>query len=154
MRRISSRMTFFNKWVFPAIWFGFPIIFIAIALVSSAGPNTAPPLPFFVGPAIMIAVGFFVMKKLVFDLVDEVWDDGGSLLIKNRGEEERVALSDIKNVSYSPLINPPRVTLSLRRPTVFGDEITFNAPMRFMPFSASPIIKELIDRIDLARRKN
>jgi hypothetical protein len=79
MRRISSRMTFFNKWVFPAIWFGFPIIFIAIALVSSAGPNTAPPLPFFVGPAIMIAVGFFVMKKLVFDLVDEVWDDGGSL---------------------------------------------------------------------------
>jgi hypothetical protein len=101
----------------------------------------------------MIAVGFFVMKKLVFDLVDEVWDDGGSLLIKNRGEEERVALSDIKNVSYSPLINPPRVTLSLRRPTVFGDEITFNAPMRFMPFSASPIIKELIDRIDLARRK-
>jgi hypothetical protein len=44
--------------------------------------------------------------------------------------------------------------LSLRRPTVFGDEITFNAPMRFMPFSASPIIKELIDRIDLARRKN
>ena len=102
----------------------------------------------------MIAVGFFVMKKLVFDLVDEVWDDGGSLLIENRGEEERVALSDIKNVSYSPLINPPRVTLSLRRPTVFGDEITFNAPMRFMPFSASPIIKELIDRIDLARRKN
>lgn len=145
-------MTFFNKRVFPAIWFGFLFLFIAVPLVSSASRDTAPPLPFFLGPAMMIAVGFFVMKKLVFDLVDQVWDDGGSLLIKNRGEEERIPLSDIKNVSYSPLVNPPRVTLSLRRPTAFGEEITFNAPMRFMPFSASPIIKELIDRIDLARR--
>jgi hypothetical protein len=91
------------------------------------------------------------MKKLVFDLVDEVWDD--SLLIKNRGEQQRLALSDIKNVSYSPYMNPPRVTLSLRRPTVFGDEITFNAPMRIVPFSKSPLVADLIDRIDLARQK-
>jgi hypothetical protein len=89
----------------------------------------------------------------VFDLVDEVWDDGDTLVIKNRAEEERIALSDIKNVSYSPFMNPPRVTLSLRRPTVFGDEITFGAPMRIVPFSTSPIINDLIDRIDLARQK-
>ena len=49
----------------------------------------------------MMGFGYFVMKKLVFDLVDEVWDDGEALLIKNRGQEERVALRDIKNVSYS-----------------------------------------------------
>jgi hypothetical protein len=154
MRRISSRMTFFYKRVFPAIWFGFLILFIAVPLVSSTSRNTTPPLPFFIMPAIMIVVGYFIMKKLVFDLVDEVWDDGDSLLIKNRGEEQRVAFSDIKNVSYSPFINPPRVTLSLRRPTVFGDEITFNAPTRLVPFSTSPLIKDLIDRIDLVRRRN
>jgi hypothetical protein len=154
MRRISSRMTFFNKRIFPAISFGLLILFIAVPFVSSAGRNTTPALPFFIGPVVMIIFGYFIMRKLVFDLVDEVWDDGDSLVIKNRGEQQRVALSEIKNVSYSPLINPPRVTLSLRRPTLFGDEVTFNAPTRFMPFSASPIIKELIDRIDLARRKN
>ena len=49
----------------------------------------------------MMGFGYFVMKKLVFDLVDEVWDDGEALLIKNRGQEEHVALRDIKNVSYS-----------------------------------------------------
>ena len=101
----------------------------------------------------MIVGGYFFMKKLVFDLVDEVWDDGNSLVIRNRGDEERIALSDIKNVSYSPFTNPPRVTLSVRRPTVFGEEIAFNAPTRIVPFSTSPVIKDLIERIDLARRK-
>jgi hypothetical protein len=154
MRRISSRMTFFNKRVFPVIWFGFLILFVGVSLFSGAGRNAASPFPFLIVPAIMIVFGYFIMKKLVFDLVDEVWDDGDSLVVKNRGEEQRVALSDIKNVSYSPFMNPPRVTLSLRQPTVFGDQITFGAPMRFVPFSTSPIINDLIDRVDLAREKH
>jgi hypothetical protein len=148
-------MTFFNKRVFPVLWFGFLILFIAGPFVSSVVWNTAPPpLPFFIVPMIMIAAGYFVMKRLIFVLVDEVWEDDNSLLIKNRGEEERVAFSDIKNVSYSPFMNPPRVTLSLWRSTVFGDDITFTAPVRFIPLSQSPVIKDLIDRVDHARRKN
>jgi hypothetical protein len=155
MRRISSRMTFFNKRVFPLFWFGFLILFIAVPFALSVVRNTAPPpLPFFIVPVIMIVAGYFVMKRLVFVLVDEVWEDGNSLLIKNRGEEERIAFSDIKNVSYSPFVNPPRVTVSLRRSTVFGDDITFNAPVRFVPFSRSPVVLDLIDRVDRAREKN
>jgi hypothetical protein len=76
------------------------------------------------------------------------------LVIKNRGQEERIALSEIKNVSYSPFMNPPRVTLSLRQRTVFGDQITFGAPICFVPFSTSPVINDLIDRVDLARSKH
>ena len=101
----------------------------------------------------MMGFGYFVMKKLVFDLVDEVWDDGEALLIKNRGQEERVALRDIKNVSYSTVINPPRVTLSVRQPTTFGDQIAFVAPVRLVPFSTSPIIADLIERVDQARQR-
>jgi hypothetical protein len=147
-------MTFFNKRVFPLIWFGLLVLFVGVGFFSSAGGNKGPPVPFFIVPAFMVVVGYFIMKKLVFDLVDEVWDDGDSLLVKNRGDHERIAFSDIKNVSYSPMVNPPRVTLSLRRPTVFGDEITFGAPVRFVPFAKSPIIDDLIDRIDRARHKN
>jgi hypothetical protein len=154
MRLVSSKMTFFNKRVFPVIWFGFLAVFIGVALFSTTGRNAASPLPFLIVPAIMIVVGYVIMKKLIFDMVDEVWDDGDTLVVKNRGQEHRVALSDIKNVSYSPFVNPPRVTLSLRRPTIFGDEITFNAPVRLVPFSKSPVITDLIDRIDLARRKS
>jgi len=36
---------------------------------------------------------------------------------------------------------------------VFGDQITFAAPIRLVPFSTSPIINDLIDRIDAARQK-
>jgi hypothetical protein len=55
-------------------------------------------------------------------------------------------------VSYSQFINPPRVTLLLRNPGQFGDRVTFCAPATFMPLSASPIIDELIQRVDAARR--
>jgi hypothetical protein len=151
MRLISSRTTFFSKRVFPILWFGFLALFVAVPLIAGVSKNVAMPLPFFIVPALMAVVGYVVMRKIVFDLVDEVWDDGNALVVKNRGEEDRIALNDIKNVSYSPYINPPRVTLSLRRPTAFGKEITFAAPIRFIPFSKSPVIVELIDRVDAAR---
>lgn len=153
MRRISSKATFFNKRVFPAIWFGFLIVIVGLSVFAGAHRNSSPPVPILIVPAIMAIGGFFIMKKLVFDLVDEVWEDGDSLVVKNRGQEQRIALGDIKNVSYSPYMNPPRVTLLLRRPTVFGDQITFAAPVRFIPFATSPIINDLIDRIDTARQE-
>jgi hypothetical protein len=152
MRRISSKMTFFYKRIFPVFWFGFLILLITIPLFFGGMPDGPTPFPFLIVPLIMFGFGYFVMKKLVFDLVDEVWDDGETLLIKNRGEEERVAFRDIKKVSYSTVINPPRVTLSVRQPTIFGDQIAFVAPVRFVPFTTSPIINDLIERVDRARQ--
>lgn len=99
----------------------------------------------------MAAIGYFIMKHLVFDLVDEVYDEGLSLLFKNKGKSVRVNLADIKNVSYTVLINPPRVTLSLRHKTEFGDELTFSPPGSLIPFKKNKDILELIDRIDRAR---
>jgi hypothetical protein len=84
---------------------------------------------------------------------DELANVGDALLVRNGGREERIALADIKNVNYSPYMSPPQVTLSLRRPTLFGDTIVFCAPTRLMPMSSSPIIEKLIDRVDVARRE-
>jgi hypothetical protein len=154
MRRISSRGTFFTKRVFPAFWFAFLLLFIGIPYFVNQNGHQPPFFPFVVMPLVMIAFGFFIMKKLVFDLVDEVWEDGDALLVKNRGQEERIPLSNIKNVSYSPYMNPPRVTLSLRTSSVFGDHITFGAPIRLIPFSTSPLIGDLIERVDAARQKH
>jgi hypothetical protein len=127
MRRISSKSTFFNKRIFPLIWFGFLALLIVVPFLVSNRQNSASLTPFLFFPVIMAIVGFFVMKKLVFDLVDEVWDDGDALVVKNDGQEQRIPLGDIKNVSYSAYMNPPRVTLLLRRTTVFGDQINFGA---------------------------
>jgi hypothetical protein len=153
MQCISSKMTFFYKRVFPYFWFGFLLLFIAIALFSGSRSGLSSMLPFLIVPAAMFVIGYLIMKKLVFDLADEVLDAGDALIVRNGSQEERIALSDVKNVNYSPFINPPRVTLSLRRRTVFGDQVAFCAPVRFVPFSTSPIIDGLIERIDAARQK-
>jgi hypothetical protein len=153
MRRMSSKWTFFYKRVFPVVWFGFLALFLGISLFVVPRSSQAATLPFLIMPIVMMVLGYFIMTKFVFDLVDEVWDDGDVLVVKNRDQTERIALADIKNVNYAAMINPPRVALSLRRRSVFGDKVTFCAPIRFVPFSTSPIIDELIERIDSARQR-
>ena len=152
MRLISSRLTFITKRVFPAIWFGFLALFIIAALASMSVRKDFQ-FEFLLIPAVMAAIGFFLMKKLVFDLVDEVWDTGTELVIKNKGTEEHIAFANILNISYVTFTNPQRVTLSLREPGVLGKEIAFVPPSRFLPFSKSPIVDDLIRRVDEARRK-
>jgi hypothetical protein len=153
MRRISSRLTFWYKRVFPIIWFGLLAVFVAVGVFASAYNDRTQLMPFIVIPTLMVVFGYLIMKKLVFDLVDEVWDDGAALIVRDKGREDRIALSNIMNVSYSQFVNPPRVTLMLRQPSNFGSEISFSAPVRFVPFAKSPLIEDLIRRVDAARRK-
>jgi hypothetical protein len=152
MHRISSRATFVYKRVFPIIFIGFFLVFV-IFLLLGLRAGKSPPLPVFLIPVFVFGTIFFVMKKMVFDLVDEVLDAGDALIVRNRGQEERIAFSDIMNVNYTPFVSPPRVVLSLRRPSNFGSQVAFCAPLRFVPFSTSPIVDELIRRIDAARRR-
>jgi hypothetical protein len=152
MRRISSKMTFYYKRIFPIFWFGFLAIFVVTSSATSWRAGQFPAFELILVPLIMLGFGFILMRKLVFDLMDEVFDEGDVLLIRNGSQEERVLLSDIINVNYSPLTSPPRVTLSLRTPSVFGTQITFCAPARFIPFAASPVVDELIRRIDDRRQ--
>jgi hypothetical protein len=153
MHRISSKWTFFYKFVFPIFWFGFIVLFLVITLFVPTRSGQSPPIPALIVPIIMFVIGYFLMKKFVFDLADEVWEDGDTLVVKNRGQEQRIAFNEIKNVNYSPMMSPPRVVLSLRRPTVFGDQVAFCAPVRFVPFATSPLIDDLINRIDAARQR-
>ena len=151
MKRISSRSTFFTKRVFPTIWFGIFAVSLLGSAVISATSGKRLPIVFWIFPFVMAGFGYFVMKNLVFDLVDEVWDAGSELVVKNKGQEAHVALADIVNVSYEVAMNPQRVTLTLRQATAYGTEVTFAAPPTWIPFAKSPIIEELIKRIDVAR---
>lgn len=152
MVQISSRLTFFNKRIFPAVWFGFVgLFFIAASIGMIVGQHPDPIL--LVIPAIMLVFGYFLMKALLFDLVDEVWDGGDVLIVRNRGIEEQIRLKDIINVSYSGFTNPPRITLTLRETTAFGNEFTFSPPTRLFPFTRHPIATDLIQRVDEARMR-
>ena len=127
--------------------------FVLLRLLKGLGPDQTSNLPLLIVPVLMAIIGYRVMKKLLFNTVDEVFDIGDALLVRSGGREERIALADIKNVNYVPHMSPPQVTLSLRRPTVFGDTIVFWEPFRVRPLSSSPIIDDLVDRIDAARQK-
>jgi hypothetical protein len=150
MKKISSTYTFISKKVFPLLWFGFLAFFVASTILAGAAKKD---LMFLVVPAVMAVFGFLLLKKLVGDLVDEVYDYGDFLLIRNRGEEERVALSNIMNVSASTYTNPPRITLRLVNPGKFGKEIAFSPIARFTlnPFAKNQVAEDLIVRVDQAR---
>jgi hypothetical protein len=151
MRQISSKATFFVKRIYPIIFvaavilfFAFPLMFVERARI----PSLWPLLPTMV---LVLLVGYWAMKKLLFDLVDAVFEDGNALVVKSDGREERVSVSDIAAAGYTSVFNPMRVTLSLRRPTSFGTEIAFLAPAGVLPFVKSADIRALIKKIEAQR---
>ncbi len=148
----SSKMTFFYKRVFPFLFFGVLLFLVVFGLSSASSKNTSNVSFLLVTLGIGI-FGYRFMQKMAFNLVDEVLDEGNALIVRSGGREERIALSDIKNVNYWPYMSPPQVTLSLRRHTVFGDTVVFCAPVSIIPSWSSPTIQELIERVDAARRK-
>ncbi len=150
MKRLTSQWTFFYKRVFPVFWFGFIGLFLLVAIFAS-GKKHGPDMMFFIVPIVMAVFGYFFMKHLLFDLIDEVYDEGPTLLFRNSGKEVRINLADIKNVSYTTAVNPPRVTISVRYETELGKELTFSPPTSIVPFKKNRDIVDLIDRIDRAK---
>ena len=152
MEKLSSSQTYFSKRIFPAIWFGFLLLFIGLALAK--GDWEAKPL-LIIQPILMAAFGGLIFYKLLWDLADEVRDGGSFLLVRKGDVEERVALTSIINVEASRSTNPTRVTLRLRTPGKLGDQIVFipRASFTFNPFARNEVAEALIRRIDALRQK-
>lgn len=142
-------MTFFYKRIFPVIWFGF-CGFILLPVILSGSTHAG----FYLFLAVFLGMGFFVMKTFVFDLVDEVIEEGGELIVRNGKTSERISLSNIINVSYSGFVSPPRITLMLREPCSLGKEIPFSPPYEFGMFRKSTVALNLIKKIEAIRQQS
>jgi hypothetical protein len=154
MQQISSRSTFFYKRIFPPFWFGFVVIF-AFIVVFTSNAKDGRPLFLLVVPGFLLVIGYFIMKTFIWDLADQVFDAGDILIVRFGNEEDRISLSNIMNVSYAYMVNPPRVTLTLRAPSRFGSEVSFSPPSPlhvFWPLKKNPLIADLIQRVDAARQ--
>lgn len=153
MKKISSGSTAFYKKVFPLVWFGFLAFFVLTSLL--AGSVQDGQWLFIIMPCFMALIGFFVMKKLIWDLVDEVQDCGDYLLVRNGDDEDKIPLSNIMNVSASTNTNPPRITLRLVKPGRFGPEVSFSPPLKFSlnPFARNAVAEDLMVRVDQARSR-
>lgn len=149
MTKISKNL-FFIKNVFPLIWFGLLGSFVWTDISTGTYKKD---IMFLAVPGFMAILGFALMKKLVWDLIDEVYDCGDHLLVRRGDEEERIPLSGIINVSSSVATNPPRITLRLATPGKFGNEISFSPVTTFTlnPFAKNAVAEDLIVRVDKAR---
>lgn len=159
MQRLSSTNTGFYKRVFPVMWFGFIALFLGFWLWSRLYPENIagrpPDVMFVLTPLFMAGIGFFTFRRLIFDLMDEVWLDGDWLVISNRGDKCRVALADVMNVNATTATNPRRITVMMRTATRFGSSISFMpaSPRSFLSaFKPDPVALDLIRRVDAARQ--
>jgi hypothetical protein len=142
MRRISSKWTWWYKKAFPLFWFGFLGLF---TIGWSFGViQQKVPAPTLLLPLVMAAIGYVLMKWLLFPLVDEVWIDQNEIVVWNSGQEGRFPITNIINVEDSQFMNPERVTLTLKEPCALGSEIVFLPPLRLLHFTRHPIAQELI----------
>ena len=152
MTQISSQMTRFYNYVFPVIWVGILAVIVVTAVTSGAAVKT----PFILlVPCLMVIFGLFIFKRLIWDLADVIQDGGDFLLVKYRGYEERIPLTNIMNVNASTNMNPPRITLRLVRPGPFGSEIAFFPirPFSLNPFAKNPIAEDLMVRVHNAQTR-
>ena len=152
-RRVSSRQTFFLKRIFPVVWFAIAAATGAAALAGLRAGSRVPPVAF-VAPLLLLVLGYALLRQLVFDLADEVYDTGDALVVRFGADEQRIPLEDIINVNCTQFVNPTRITLTLRHAGRFGREISF-APQRKLlgAFARNAYARELIERVEAARRR-
>jgi len=148
--RISSSLTRFNKWVFPLLWIGFLVFFVGSSIAD--GVVEKDPM-FLIGPVVVAVIGAFMFRHLVWDLADAVDDHGSHLVVRRRGREVRIALSNIMNVNISMATSPQRVTLRLVEPCEFGANVVFSpkSPLTLNPFAKNEIAENLMERAYAAR---
>ncbi len=145
MRQISSNSTWWHKKAFPTFWFSF-LALMTVIMLPSVLEGQAPAQVILI-PLGMSVFGFLLMRMLVWPLVDEVYLDGDDVVVRNKGEEDRFPFSNVINIQGSEFTNPERITLNLKQPCLFGDEIKFMPPPRWLAFGKHPLATELINRL-------
>ncbi len=144
MKRISKRVSFVKN-VFPLLWAGIWTSG-AVSAFRSARPA--------VGVLLLLAAaigGYFLFRRQMKNLMDEIFDDGDALVVRDAGKEERIPFSEIMNVNAVQGF----ISLRLGHPRRFGDEIAFSLKQQrwFIsnPFARDPLVESLIVRVDQAR---
>ncbi len=102
--------------MFLIFWFEF-LAFLVLASFLSMRERGDYAYMFFVIPILMPAFGYLLMKQFVFDLVDEVWDRGDHLVVKNRGLERKIRLDANQHARLKTQKAPPYLRQSCAQST-------------------------------------
>jgi hypothetical protein len=147
MKLISKKgMASFYK-ASPLVALGFGVFFVLFIVSKADHLGDAVPV------VIFFLVAFFVLKLSFKNIVEEVYDCGDFLLIKNNHTEEKIPFKNIENITYSRQQRGGiLITLHLLYPGKFGSRITFipNQGRTYL-FKKPSIVEELLQRAKTAK---
>jgi hypothetical protein len=144
MNRVSSSYLFISKKVLPAIWFGF--IGVALTLVLYFQPEQI--LLAVVQLLIVAGITFSCFKVFVFDLADEVYDTGNSLIIRFGQKAETISYDQIKSITYFPSEWVSRAIISVKGDCSLGKEIPFCPRWSCFDVFKNKVVQDLNERIE------
>lgn len=149
MRKLSSGMTWFYKFVFPTLWLGgFGAGSIVLLASWSSVLRENPNFPILMFPAAFV-IGLVLFYFTCIRL-KSVSIDGSVLVISNYQTELRIPIHEVAEVTGSIFWNPELLFLHLKHSTQFGKTIVFMAPMRiFGGYTRHPLVGELNQMLGL-----
>lgn len=102
--------------------------------------------------SIILVSGYLYLRYMIFDLVDELWEDDGFFIVKNNCNEYKIPLYDVSHVSctFTPRrFFPERVTLHLLKNSNCGAEVAFTPIESWLPIEIlNTELDKLTSRID------
>jgi hypothetical protein len=146
IRQISSRLTFFYKFILPGI-FALSIINIGIQYLTgwSLGP-----FPGITGIIILWPVSLMILSILFLSPLKKIYVDERNLYVSDYRTDATIPVTNIERISETFLSEPRRVTIHFKEPTIFGEKVVFIAAYRFVLFPmlrSHPIVSELREMV-------
>jgi hypothetical protein len=146
---LSSRFTFFYKFVFPTVWLAGFLSGTIVLWLDSRPDAHAMAIPF----TVATIIGAIVFLKFCVPLKRVIAGDDG-LSIDNFLRKIHVPYSQITDVEQSKWINTSITTVSLATDTPFGQKVAFMPYARFTlaVWRDHPAVTLLRERVVVAKR--
>jgi hypothetical protein len=147
--RLSSRWTFYYRFVLPCLSIGGVGAAIGALLLEKTSP---PPLGLKVAlVATWVALGVVVLR--LARSLRTVWLEGDHLVSANFREELRIPLELVDQVAATRYWDPERIKLTLRPRSDLPGELVFAARYRFRlaPFKEHPLAGRLRSLVEEAK---
>ena len=138
MKRISSLLTVYFKYMVIPFWVGVHFFPIIIGLPCKLSLSVTKIEMF-----LSLLIGLFFFYSLFGRLKEVEIGERGELKVSNFIKIYYVKLCDIEKITYTVFTIPELVWLKMRKPTPLGKTILFLPKVRFFRITRHPIIDEL-----------
>jgi len=140
MRKVSSS-PFYLRNIFPMLWF---VGWLYLSVLALGNDLSNDVIYFFMALAVF---GAIISRMLALRLMDEVYDEGSSLIVRRNSKEQRIYLNQIKQVNAINAL----ISLKTTSEGDIGRNISFIPTSRLFAFKEHSYFFELNERVKRAK---